>query len=122
MNKAKILMIEDDADLCASWADLFDLLGYELVCHQKGLDALADEKGILSSNLIISDFYLPDINGVELIKKIRERKPALKAILLTGSRDAGVLDAAKKVPNCVILHKPINIEDIEFRLQAMFAA
>jgi two-component system phosphoglycerate transport system response regulator PgtA len=118
----KILLIEDDADLCSSWEELFELIGHRLRCHRRALDALADQEGIEASDLLISDFYLPDINGVELIHKIREKKPSLKAVLLTGSRDAAVLNAAKKLSNCSVVHKPINIETIEEVLKKLIAA
>lgn len=117
----KILMIEDDEALCESWLDLFNLIGHELICHRKGVDALKDVNTMLTADLLISDFYLPDINGVDLIKKIREFNPGLKAILLTGSRETSVVSAAQKLDNCSILHKPVNIDEIEGYIEKLFA-
>ena len=55
-------------------------------------------------------------------KKIREHNPALKAILLTGSREAAIQDAAKKLVDCAILFKPVNIEEIEAHLRKVVQA
>lgn len=119
--KYKILMVEDDADLCSSWVDLFTLIGHDLICYQRGMEALADLDTLKTCDLVMSDFYLPDINGVDLIQRVRQYKPGLKAILLTGSRDTAVLDVANKLPDCAILHKPINIELIENQLEELLA-
>jgi two-component system phosphoglycerate transport system response regulator PgtA len=108
--------------LCSSWKEVFLLLGHEVRFHLRAFDALADVKAILSTEVVISDFYLPDINGIELIQRIREHNPELRAFLLTGSRDEAVLDAAHRLPNCVVLHKPVNIEDIEAQLSLMIPA
>jgi DNA-binding NtrC family response regulator len=118
----KIFMIEDDADLCDSWADLFAMLGHEFVCHQTGAGALKDLKSIQESDLVISDFYLPDVQGVELILQIRNINPRIQAILLTGSRDSKVLSAAEKLPDCTILQKPIAIEELEAQLERLNVA
>lgn len=118
----KILLVEDDSELCSSWLDLFTLIGHELTCFQRGLDALAASQTLEQADLLITDFYLPDINGVELTKRLREKRPELKAILLTGSRDAAVLEAARKVKDCTILFKPVNIEEIENQLKRVLAA
>lgn len=118
----KILMIEDDVDLCAGWMDVFELIGHDLKCYHHALDALNDVEAITTADLLISDFYLPDLNGVELIKKVRELNPAIKAILLTGSRDNGVLAAARALPHCSILHKPTNIDDVDEKIKQLLVA
>jgi hypothetical protein len=42
---------------------------------------------------------------VELIKRIRERRPNLPAVLLTGSREPAVLESARRLAHCSSLHK-----------------
>ena len=115
MRRLNVVMVEDDVDLCAGWADVFELIGHDLECFNSGLQALNNEI-IMKCDVVISDFYLPDINGVDLIKKMRTVRRDLPAILLTGSRDAGIRNASKEIENCTVLYKPINIEDIESKL------
>lgn len=122
MSKAvKILLVEDDLDLCQGWGEIFELLGYEHVAHQRGLRALEDEAAIASSDLIVTDYYLPDINGADLIKRLRERRPDLPAILLTGSRELSVVKAVEQIGDCELLHKPLNIDDLEKKIERMIA-
>lgn len=115
MRRLNVVMVEDDVDLCAGWADVFELIGHDLECFNSGLQALNNEI-IMNCDVVISDFYLPDINGVDLIKKMRTVRKDLPAILLTGSRDVGIRNASKDIENCTVLYKPINIEDIESKL------
>ena len=61
-------MIEDDPNLCRGWADVFDLLGYHLDAFTSGLDALSQPEKIREADLLITDFYLPDLNGVDLAR------------------------------------------------------
>jgi two-component system phosphoglycerate transport system response regulator PgtA len=109
----KILLVEDDLSLLEGWKDLFDLLGHSCAPFSRGLAALANRSAILDCELLISDYYLPDLNGVELIKRIRAINPAIRVILLTGSRDRGIAEAVGRIERCQLLHKPINIEDLE---------
>lgn len=111
--QVRILLIEDDLDLCQGWSDIFDLLGYEYFTHQNGRKALADEKAISRCNLVISDYYLPDLNGVELIRRLRAIRPELKAIVLTGSREPAVVSDVQQCRDCELLYKPLNIETLE---------
>jgi len=107
------MLIEDDPDLCESWQEIFDLLGYEHCSFQRGLKAIGDRDAVENCNLAITDYYLPDINGVEVIKRLREARPGLKAIVLTGSREHSVVNSVKQLEECELLHKPLNIETLE---------
>jgi hypothetical protein len=55
-------MIEDNKDLCAGWLDIFDLIGHELRCYGSGVEVMQDREALQACDLVISDFYLPDIN------------------------------------------------------------
>lgn len=98
----KILMIEDNASLCEGWKDIFELIGHDLKIHPDSSAALKDRNTLRDCDLIITDYYLPDLNGVETIRKIRELRPALPAILLTGSRESAVVQSAQGLPKCKI--------------------
>lgn len=112
-------MVEDDADLCSGWEDLFDLLGYGVDCYNRSLDALGEPGAIRGCDLLITDYYLPDLNGVELIRRCRALRPSLPAILLTGSKEDTVLSAARLLEHCRVLHKPVNIEELDQQIRLL---
>ncbi len=118
----RILLVEDDLDLCRGWGEIFDLLGYDHVSFHRGLQALENRDVIQKSNILITDYYLPDINGVELIRRLREIRPDMKCIMLTGSRELSVVDSVKKISQCEILHKPVSIDVLELKLNSILAS
>lgn len=120
MKTLRVVMIEDDPDLSRGWREIFTLIGHEFKCFNSAKEILADEEAILNCDIVISDFYLPDVNGVELIKRIRHMRNDIPAILLTGSRDEVVVNAARSIDGCTILYKPVSIDDVEAKLNDMF--
>lgn len=114
-----IVMIEDDIDLCEGWKDLFRILGHELFCYQRAIEALADPITINKSDLIITDYYLPDLNGIEFIHRVRKMRFNVPVILLTGSKEPSIMEAATLVPACEVVHKPINIDELEKRILSL---
>jgi CheY-like chemotaxis protein len=109
----RILLVEDNVDLCQSMQTLLTLCGHEVQCSLRSAGALAALRAGTDADIVISDYYLPDMNGVELIGKLRELQPELPAILLTGSREDGIVQAARRLHDVRVLHKPIEIEALE---------
>jgi FixJ family two-component response regulator len=108
-----ILLVEDDTNLCKAWAELFELQGYQVHCYANAVELLTDPGSIRKASVLVTDYYLPDVNGVELIHRVRDIAPKLPALLLTGSREKFIADDMAKLGNVEMLHKPIEIEQIE---------
>lgn len=85
--KHKILIVDDDARLLKSFERV---LGPRFETHTApdgaaGLDILAEQERV---SLVISDYRMPGMNGVEFLAKVMERSPDTVRILLTGYADA----------------------------------
>ena len=106
----KVILVEDNADLAESMRHLLQIHGHEAKCYLSATELLDEVGGIGEDDLVVSDYYLPDLNGVELLKRIRAERPRVKAILLTGSREDGIVRAAQAIPGCGILFKPLEYE------------
>jgi CheY-like chemotaxis protein len=117
-----VLLVEDDHALARVWKTLFEMLDYNIVCYHMGTELLREWDKVNHYDVIITDYYLPDINGVELIKEVRERTPGLPAIVLTGSQEKFIQDAVREISNCHILYKPLNMSDIEAKLAEILPA
>jgi DNA-binding NtrC family response regulator len=87
-----VLIIDDEKKLCDLLARIIGLEGYKVFqanTGKEGLKILAQE----DIHVVLSDVKLPDANGVELVKQIKEKKPYVEVINLTafGTIADGVL-------------------------------
>jgi DNA-binding response OmpR family regulator len=80
----KILVIDDEIDICEMVKDFFGDRGYEVIyalTGQGGLDAFTVEK----PRIVILDLCLKDMFGLEVLKKIKNTKLSCIVIIITGS-------------------------------------
>ena len=115
----KIILVEDNADLAQSMQMLLSLQGHEARIFLTSQQLLDEAACTDDADLVVSDYYLPDLNGVELIKRLRARRPGLQAVLLTGSREESIVRAASRIADCDILHKPLDCEELTRTLESL---
>ncbi|MDP9268695.1 MAG: sigma-54 dependent transcriptional regulator [Acidobacteriota bacterium] len=77
-----ILIIDDEAAIRESLETLLDLEGYALETAETGEEGLA-RLAARPFDLILLDFALPDMNGLEVLAEIRDRDPQLAVIMIT---------------------------------------
>src|SRR5689334_11686031 len=78
----RILLITDESSVVSSVCDTLDSNGYFLLSEtagQRGLDLLAHER----VDLVITDFDLPDLDGVEFLRRLRQHHPNQRCMMLT---------------------------------------
>jgi two-component system response regulator (stage 0 sporulation protein F) len=100
--KLKILVVDDEVDLRAFLTEFCAVNGYEAKCAGDGLAGLRYiEEG--SFDLVIVDYLMPELNGVELVKRAKERNPGLPVIAMSAwyemeraFREAGAYKFMKK--------------------------
>jgi DNA-binding NtrC family response regulator len=116
-----VVLVEDNPDLVESMRVLLELNGCSVRTFFRARDLL--EWGALGADhIVVTDYYLPDMNGVELITRLRRRHPGLRAMLVTGSREDLILRSARTLPNCELLFKPVDCEDLCRRIERLEAA
>jgi two-component system alkaline phosphatase synthesis response regulator PhoP len=107
MNKSTILIVEDSLYLAESLMDMLNIRGHEGILAQNGREgiALALER---KPDLVLLDIRLPDIDGYEVYKKIRETAWGKKAkiVVLTASESIENISKNINLPRENILFKP----------------
>jgi DNA-binding response OmpR family regulator len=118
--RVKILYVEDDPDLCEAIVQILAMWGHEAAYFIRARELLKHlgTAGADDFDLLITDYYVPDINGVDLIKLLRVSRPGMPAILLTGSREPSVLKAASRIERCEVLYKPLDMDELAARVEA----
>ena len=79
---ASILIIDDEAAIRESLTTLLELEGYDVESAETGGQGLA-RLGNRPFDLVLLDFALPDRNGVEVLREIRDRDPLIPVIMIT---------------------------------------
>lgn len=81
--KRRILIIDDDENICDSLSLILGARGYEVDVAHTGKEAVEKSDKYIY-NLAVLDIRLPDIEGTKLLKQMRETTPRMVKIMLTG--------------------------------------
>jgi len=107
-----ILIVDDESAIRKL---LSDYLGktYEVVCAQSGAEALS-LLAVRPVDLVISDIGMPEMNGLELLRAVRERHPAIKCALLTGNNIDRFIkfDRKEYIANIIPKTVPFNFAEL----------
>lgn len=105
----RILVVDDDEAVLNSTLRMLDFLGYAAFSAGSGDEALSLVGGKLDVDIVLADFAMPRMSGVELAKALRLLRPTLPVILVTGYAD---LDVLKRLDGSQILQKPYSHGDL----------
>jgi DNA-binding response OmpR family regulator len=116
-----ILIVEDDKELR-------EMLKISLIRHKYTVLEAADGKEAIThfkpsiTDLVITDLIMPDEDGLKVIMRLREIKPSLKIIAISGGGKAGpgsYLNLAKALGANVIFPKPFSINDLLAKIEQL---
>jgi two-component system response regulator MprA len=110
-NGYRLLVVEDDPDLCESLADLLRLSGYEVDTASDGEAALARLRRAPSPDAVLLDVVLPRMGSGELLLRLRRGAAPWPAVVLM----SGMLPGQYGVPADVLL-KPFEVTELLARV------
>lgn len=108
----RITLVEDCPELCESWVDLLTMEGHEVRAFLSAREFLEAEGAVQSTDILVSDFYLPDLNGLELTHRVRAVRSGLPVVLLTGNKDPKLRTSVEALGHARFLTKPLRYEDL----------
>ena len=109
----KVLVVDDEETLTWSMTKTLakDTDQYEITIANTGVDALNIlEKGPI--DVVVTDIRMPDINGLDLLSRIREKYPSTKVIIMTAYGSPEVHREAARRGSYFYLEKPFEISEI----------
>ena len=112
----KILVIEDDADICEMLVDYLIGDGYEITTYEDGISVGADID-IADYALVLVDLMLPKISGFEVIKKIREIS-TIPIIIITAKNSDHDKARGLALGADDYVTKPFSIVELSSRIKA----
>jgi CheY-like chemotaxis protein len=108
----RILLVDDQRDILKLLHSTLNTLAHEMDI----LEAPSGEEALLEASrnkvdLLVSDYRLPGITGVELMHKIRVKCPDVRVILVTGVTDRKARDEILNAGAAAVFDKPISLTD-----------
>ncbi|MFH0975294.1 MAG: PAS domain S-box protein [Spirochaetota bacterium] len=105
----KILLIDDEEIIIKTLSTILGELGYQVKAFTDCLEALDEYKNNSAGyDLIITDYSMPHMTGIEMLKEIKEIKKDIPVILTSGYLDKAMEENALKEGVSLVLAKPIS--------------
>ena len=111
---SRILIVDDDPDILQTLRRVLESQGHTVSEALDGKAALRYFAGD-PADLVISDIYMPDMDGIEFLIRVREAFPEAKVLAMSGGghlTKERVLGAASMLGATGVLEKPFTIEDV----------
>jgi PAS domain S-box-containing protein len=115
-----ILLADDDPTVLKTGEQVLHSLGYEVLTAKDGKQALAlFEKERENIRLVMLDVVMPEVDGVEAARHIRELSPEVGIIMTTGHDKQQVTDQIRGMERIVILTKPYMVDQISQHIRQL---
>jgi CheY-like chemotaxis protein len=117
----RVLVVDDEASIRRNLAVGMAQRGYEVDACEMGLSALekieAARRSGVPHNYVILDIRLPDIDGLQLLKMIKDVYPDLPVVVISGYGDEQTGERVKERCGSAYLDKPFEIEALEAEIR-----
>ncbi len=106
-----VLVADDSREIREMLFEALSSIDCTVTCVEDGQEALASlEAGLY--DLLITDYNMPCLNGMTLLRRTRALAPRLAAILITGQTSPDLIDEAKRAGATFVIPKPFAIPHI----------
>ncbi|MGB3416013.1 MAG: response regulator FixJ [Mesorhizobium sp.] len=109
MDNYVVHIVDDEEPVRKSLAFLLTMAGFTIRVHDSASSFLAAAKTI-NQACLITDLRMPDMSGVELLKRLKETGASIPAIVITGHGDVPMAVAAMKAGAVDFIEKPFEDE------------
>ncbi len=110
---ARLLIVDDEKNIRQSLATFLDSCGHQVKTAESGREALATLSQQDDFDLVLSDYRMAEMNGLELLKEIKRRYPDTVVILMTAYATVANAVAAMKAGAYDYLTKPFSLDQIQ---------
>ena len=118
-HEQRVLIVDDDPIVLKSLGKMLEMNDYTVSCAADGKTALEmiERNG---HDVVLSDINMPEMNGFELLEKVKERSPDSAFVIITGYGTIEDAVSAMKMGAYDFVTKPINDEEILTQIKRFF--
>jgi len=117
--KGRILIVDDEEIVLRSCQRILRDDDYQIDVARDGLEAL----GLVNENdydVLILDIKMPKMDGIEVLRRVKEARPDIDVVMITGLHDIGTAVQAMKLGALDYLPKPFEPEDLQMLVAKAF--
>ncbi|HDI52110.1 response regulator [candidate division KSB1 bacterium] len=107
-----ILVVDDEADFRDIFSEILCQMGYRVVVAKDGAEAIELIKQV-KIDIALVDFLMPEMDGVELLRRIKKQTPSTEVILVTGYESVNSVAEAVNQGAYDYITKPIDFGKLE---------
>ena len=112
----RVLLVDDDVEFLEVMSERLKMRGVDVITSDSAEDALAlIEKEVF--DVVILDLQMPNVDGIETLKRIKEKHEELQVILLTGHATVEKGVEAIKLGASDFIEKPADLEALNEKIK-----
>ena len=117
---ASILIVDDEEAIRTSLRSILEDEGYQVAVASSGHDALKI-CGIDPPDLMILDIWMPEMDGLETLRRVKEFMPATQVMMMSGHGSIETAVKAIKLGAYDYIEKPLSLENVTLRVKHALA-
>lgn len=123
MSGLKVLVAEDDPGLRELVTEVLTVWGHSVHAVGDGEEAARHlDKHASETELVVTDFQMPRMNGIELTRRVKKVAPGIKVIVMSGFSDLGILmEMVDAAGADAFIKKPFAIEELQKAIYVAFS-
>jgi DNA-binding NtrC family response regulator len=116
-----ILIVDDEKNLCRLLRDVLEEQGHRTLQAAGGEEALARFQEV-SCDLVLLDMVLPDLNGLQVLRRMKRMAPEIPVIIMTAFGEVRGAVEAMKAQAADYLSKPLDFEELQLVVDRVLEA
>jgi len=105
--EGSVVVVDDDAAARKSLQFLLAMAGFKVSSHESG-PAFLQSRDLQSCRCLIADVRMPEMTGLELLQRVKQERPDLSVIIITGHGDVPLAVEAMKSGAADFIEKPFD--------------
>ncbi|MEA3305653.1 MAG: response regulator [Candidatus Omnitrophota bacterium] len=107
----KILLVDDEKDICDFIARFFGERNFEVICAMNGANAVLFMKKD-RPDIVLLDIKMKDMDGIEILKRIKDVNRAAAVVMVSCIDDTDTMNKARALGAAAYLTKPIALKEL----------
>ena len=108
-----VLVVDDEQENLRTYGEILDDMNYKVLAQPDGRSALSLLRDDAAVDLIITDFRMPGMNGIEFVTELRRFRPFVPVIMITAYGNIETYLHSVSLGVFEYVHKPVKKEEFE---------